>query len=61
MKWAHSVQKGRKRNGRLVCMGCCQESMVLGVQYVVSSSQDSKGTKRAWRVKIQAMVAETTW
>lgn len=30
MKWESSVKDGRKRNSRFVCLGCCQESLVLG-------------------------------
>lgn len=51
MKWAQSVKEESKRNSRFVCMGCRQESLLLGGYDIQWGEQqrDTKNLKRKTR------------
>lgn len=46
MEWVCSVKEGRKKNGGLVCVGRCQESLVPG-----EDSEWQSGVKTAKQQK----------
>lgn len=61
MTWACSIKEGRKRNSRLVCMGCCQEIMVLGGNNMWWATIKTAKEQKEQRGKIEEMVAEAPW